>query len=306
MNLVFFGMSGPLSRVALEALIGAGLIPRAIVTPALAGGPTLATPRSIGSSMAFGRRPLPSLSPLAPVGLAALASEHALPVIEVRSARSPDMVDEVRRFMPDLVAVVCFPWRLPEELLYVPRLGCVNLHPSLLPENRGPDPLFWTFRHGDIRTGVTAHLMTTQFDAGPVVRQAELPVEDGLSEALLERRCADLGGRVLVEAISGLADGSLKPAPQDERRATYFGQPGPLDYVIEPEWSARRCENFTRGVIGRGQPILLRVDGTTYRVVEPLGVSDDDPAHADQPRGADGTVVLRRPPGVWRARVTPL
>lgn len=307
MNLVFFGMSGPLARGALEALLSARLVPRAIVTPALAGGPIFTMSRLTGSTHSVGRHPLPSLTPLAQTGLAALASAHAIPLLEIGSARAIGTHDAIRAFEPDVIAVACFPWRLPEALLAMPRLGGVNLHPSLLPENRGPDPLFWTFRHGDTRTGVTVHLMTAELDAGPILRQTAIPVEDGLSETVLERRCAETGGRLLVEAVAGLVAGrEPTPVPQDERGATYYGQPSALDYVIESDWSARRCENFTRGVIGRGQPVLIHVNGVTYRIVEPLGVVEDELASNDASMLTNGIVTLRRRTGVWRARVAPL
>lgn len=304
MNVVLFGMSGLLSSHALQALIGAGLAPRAIVTPALPGVPAIPAPPTIDSMRMYGRRPLPTLAQ-PPTGLAALAKEHAIPLLEIRSIRSGGTQERIRAFAPDLIVVACFPWRFPVPLLAIPRIGCLNVHPSLLPENRGPDPLFWTFRHGDRRTGVTIHLMTEALDAGPIARQAEIPVEDGVSEALLEQSCAQVGGQLLVEAVFALAGGSLVPTPQDEQHATYYPQPGPLDYVIEPEWSARQCENFTRGVIGRGQPILIRVAGVTYRVVEPLGVADQPPPDG-VPQLADDILVVRPPPGAWRARVMPL
>lgn len=305
MNLVLFGMSGPLARLSLEALLHAGITPVAIVTPALARGPVIGPPTTSGLVRASGRRPLPSLTPVAPVSLAALASEHSIPLIDVRSVRSPKTIDAVRALKPDLIAVACFPWRLPAELLAMPRLGCVNVHPSLLPENRGPDPLFWTFRHGEIHTGVTIHLMTEAFDAGPILRQEKIAVANGISEALLERQCAEVGGKLLVEVVTGIARGSLTPVPQDERRATYYPQPGPLDYIIDPEWSAQRCENFARGVIGRGHPIHLRTDSATYRVLEPLGAAEDGPARGGA-QLTDGILTVRRPSGVWRARVAPV
>ena len=304
MNLVFFGMSGQFSRLPLEALIRDGLTPRAIVTPGLASGP-IASPVKLGASAAPGRRELPSLTPLTLGGLGSVAAAHGIPFHEIRTLSSQRTLDSLAAMEPDLIVVACFPWRLPSALLRMPRLGCVNLHPSLLPLNRGPDPLFWTFRNGEAHIGVTVHQMTPIFDAGAILLQRAIPVEDGVTEAILERRCAEIGGPLLVEALRRLAMGSITPEPQDERRATTYPAPGQMDYMIDPAWSARRCENFTCGVMGRGRPITIQLGDGVYRIIEPLGYANEETLDAVYRRDGD-VVTLRRAPGVWRARVAPL
>lgn len=305
MNIVFFGMSGPLSRLALRALIRQGITPSAILTPALASGPVIPPSRLRGSGAAAGRRWLPTLEPLAPSGLADVAASHDIRLFEVRSVRSPETLATLARFQPDLIAVACFPWRLPDALLHLPRLGCINLHPSLLPRNRGPDPLFWTFRTGEAETGVTVHQMTTELDAGPILVQRAIPVQPGVSEVALEIRCGVIGGGLLAHAVYGLESGSIAPTPQDERLATQYPSPGPEVYAIDLSWSARRCDNFTRGIIGRGQPITVSLGSIVYRVVEPLGVAPDETLGAPYLLSGD-KLALRCGEGVWRARVAPL
>src|SRR6185503_3137322 len=120
----------------------------------------------------------------------------------------------------DAIAVACFSRRLPASLLRLPRLGCLNVHPSLLPAHRGPDPLFWIFHDGDEAGGVTIHLMDEGFDTGPIVLQENVALSDDMTVAELDRTCARLGGELLAEALFGLAAGTIQPEPQDASRAS--------------------------------------------------------------------------------------
>ncbi|HKV84484.1 MAG TPA: formyltransferase family protein [Ktedonobacterales bacterium] len=306
MNVVFFGMSGQFSRIPLDALIQAGYTVSLIVTPALsrrAGPPVARIPPPTVASPST-RRSLPLLEPIAPGGLMGTAASHAIPVIEASKLSLPELLDTVAANAPEVMVAACFPWRLPAPLLALPRLGCLNLHPSLLPDNRGPDPLFWAFRRGDDRTGVTVHLMDAGYDSGAIVAQREIAIVDGVTLTALERECAEVGGRLLVEAVADLATRGSLATPQDESRATAYPAPRAEDFLISPQWTARHCENFTRGLIGSGRQILLRLANDLFQVIEPLGYDENtsDLAVPYQLRG--DTVSLRCASGVWRARVT--
>jgi methionyl-tRNA formyltransferase len=306
MNVVFFGMSGQFSRIPLEALLQARYAVRAIVTPALNGaaGPPVARIPPSAAVMPSSRRSLPLLEPITTGGLMGLAAAHAIPVVEVGGLSAPAILDTIAAFAPDVVVAACFPWRLPEPLLALPRLGCLNLHPSLLPENRGPDPLFWAFRRGDDHTGVTVHLMNAGYDRGAILAQREIAMMDGVTVSALERVCAVVGGRLLVEALAELAVGTRAPIPQDESRATAYPAPRADDFLISPQWTARHCENFTRGLIGAGRPILLTLGNELFQVIEPLGY-DNETGNVPQAYHMRGDIVsLRCSTGLWRARVT--
>src|SRR5205823_3279104 len=97
---------------------------------------------------------------------------------------------------------------LPPELLDVPRVGCLNVHPSLLPAHRGPAPLFWTFRHGDPLAGLTVHWMDEGIDTGDIALQEEIPVAEGTSGLDLQRECLERGARLLVEVVQAVATGT--------------------------------------------------------------------------------------------------
>jgi methionyl-tRNA formyltransferase len=297
-SVVYLGMSGALSSLPLSALLEAGFPVRAVVTPTFAG---VSPPAPTAPSPAVPRREVPLLAPVAPT-IRRLAADHAIPLVEVADLHASATYDALASYAPDAICVSCFPWRLPPAILRLPRLGCLNVHPSLLPDNRGPDPLFWTFRRGDATTDVTIHLMDEGFDTGPVLEQGSISVPDGISEALLERTCAEIGARLLVEALAALATGAAQPQSQDESRATRYPPPTPDDYHITPDRPARWAYNFACGLIGRGQPILIMAPSAAFRLRAPVGYAEDEAL--DRPWRLDGEILaLRCAPGVFRARV---
>ena len=302
-SILFFGLSGILSALPFRALLDAGGDVRALVLPFTAGLPALpAAPAGI--SVPHGR-PVPLAAP-PQRNARQLAEERGIPVLRVASLRRPDALATLAAFAPDLICVSCFSLRLPPEVLRLPRLGCVNLHPSLLPDNRGPDPLFWTFQRGDATTGVTIHLMDEGFDTGPILAQERVEVPAGVGEAQLERALAKLGGALLTRTLDMLAGGTAHPMPQDESVATYYPLPAPDDYTIHAAWPAARAYRFARGIAGRGEPITIAAPGARFRLLTPLGY--DETAAQDAPWRLDGegTLSLRCAPGIFRARVAPL
>ncbi len=263
-RVVYFGMFGVLSRAPLAALLDAGVDVRAVVVPPRGDdAPSGVAVRRLLPPADFGARSR-SLPELLRQTVVELAWERDIPVLEVGRLSGPgsrEALDTLAGLRPDLVAVSCFPSRFPPELLALPPLGCLNLHPSLLPANRGPDPLFWTFREGFERTGVTVHLMDGGLDSGPIVAQEGFELSDGLTASELELRCAALGGELLVEAVRGLAGGMVAPVPQDEARASVYGFPTPGDFVVTPDRPARWAFNFIRGTAGWGRPHVLDLGG---------------------------------------------
>ncbi len=308
-HVVFFGMSGAFSSPPLEALLAAGVVVRAVVMPALADAASApaSPPFTVlppASTSATGRRALPLLAPAAGRTIRQIAGEHGIPVLEVARLRDPLTLAALAAFEPDAICVACFSRRLPEAVLRLPRLGCLNVHPSLLPDNRGPDPLFWTFQRGDAVTGATVHLMDAGLDSGPIVAQRQLTIPDGITEAALEQRCASLGGELLVAALRGLMGGTLRPLPQDAARATIYPWPDSQDYTITSNRSARWAYNFARGLAARAQPITIVTPDATFQLVAALDYSADNTL--DTPwRLVGDELWLRCVAGVFHARIVP-
>jgi methionyl-tRNA formyltransferase len=315
LRIVYFGMVGRFSLPPLEELLDAGHSISAIVTPRLenggvpdsvlaAGAP--APPRATLHKLP---RPVPQLAPPILRNIRQIAAREEIPLMEVEHPGAASMQDLPRRIAamrPHAICVACFPYRLPQDIIRIPLLGSLNVHPSLLPDNRGPDPLFWTFQRGDAFTGVTIHLMDAGLDTGPILRQKRLEVPDGISEQLLLQRLADCGAELLREALCGLAAGRIQPLPQENARATRYPFPDSEDFVITPERPARWAYNFACGLYAREVPIFIQVEDRRFRLVEPVNFHDTEtlPGRVWQLDGQ--ALAIACTPGVFRARVAPL
>lgn len=149
-------------------------------------------------------------------------------------------------YEPDVVVCYGIPWRLPASVLRAPRVGVLNVHPSLLPRHRGPMPVHWAVRHGDEETGVTVHWMDEAFDSGPIVAQrGGIPLPDDLAgDVVFAQVRATI--RALVPEALALAEDGFAGTPQDESRASYEGFMGPESAVIDWSRPAREVHNLVR------------------------------------------------------------
>jgi methionyl-tRNA formyltransferase len=299
-SVIYFGTTGAFSAPPLSALLRAEHDVRAVVLSAL---DPVQPIRHIPVTKAPARgRSLPLLASHGNQNVVALAAEREIPVWEVGDLRASETRETLAGYAPDALCVACFARKLPASLLSFPRLGALNVHPSLLPDNRGPDPLFWTFWRGAESTGVTIHLMNERFDAGPILAQQGEPVADGMTEAALEARLASLGGELLVRSLSALQDGSARAQPQDEAQATSFPWPSTEDYVVTPAWPARRAHRFLTGIAQRSEPARIALDGATLICRTALGYESQ--ATLDTPWRLEGDLLTARlSPGVLRARI---
>ena len=299
-SVIYFGTTGAFSAPPLEALLRAGYDVRAVVIAALDRAQPI---RRVPVTKAPTRgRALPLLAAQGDQNIVSLAAERKIPVWEVGDLRASATRETLAGYAPDALCVACFARKLPASVLSLPRLGALNVHPSLLPDNRGPDPLFWTFWRGDEATGVTIHLMDERFDTGPILAQQGEPVPDGMTEAALEARLATLGGELLDRSLDALADGSAHPQPQDERQATSFPWPSADDYVVTPAWTARRAYRFLTGIAQRSEPARITLDGATFVIQEVLGYEAQ--TRLDAPWRLEGDLLTARlSPGVLRATI---
>lgn len=308
LNVVYFGLSGAFSVPPLEALLEAGFAIRAVVIPALSPANSSATPPPYtqyiqpSSSPVSNRRAVPLLIMNPARTIVQIAARHTIPVLEVKRLRDPATLVMIASYKPDVLCVSCFSQRIPQEIIDIPRLGCLNVHPSLLPDNRGPDPLFWTFRRGDAFTGVTIHLMDERLDTGPILLQEQVNVQEGITEASLEKQCATIGGALLVRAIQGMDTGSIIPTPQNEMIASIYSWPAEDDYSITPNRSARWAYNFACGIAARTHPITIITSERTFRLIAPLSYDATETIGA--PFVLEGELLsLQCTPGVFRARI---
>ena len=228
-----------------------------------------------------------------------VATAAGIPVHWVRSAAAA--TDAMRTVAAEIAVAACFPWRLPRAARELPSLGILNVHPSLLPAGRGPDPVFWTFRRGEPITGVTVHQMDAGFDTGPIVAQAEIAVPAGIRAPDLERELMTLGGKMLVVAVPALAAGTLQPWPQPMEGASYSPAPAAADWTMTSSLPAAWAWRFARGVAPLGGP-LTAIAGEAIPVVDALDWSPHETLPQRVIDDGDGTVRVRFAPGWVRFR----
>jgi methionyl-tRNA formyltransferase len=192
-------------------------------------------------------------------------------VWEVQRLADTETLTTLGAYHPDVICVACFPLRLPRVLIDLPRLGCLNIHPSLLPANRGPVPLFWTFRAGHETTGVTIHLIDEGMDSGDILAQEPVPVPDGISYDALEFQCTQQGKTLLARTIWKLYNGQAVRTPQDPTRSSYHPFPAQKDFsLVAEDWAARYIYNFVRGIHTWENPILLQTGKKIFHVHDAL------------------------------------
>lgn len=149
-----------------------------------------------------------------------LALERGLPLLQPEKMRAPGVLETLKHWDPDLIAVTAFGRILPKEILNLPRFRCVNVHASLLPRYRGAAPIQWAIINGEEETGITIMLMDEGMDTGPILNQEKVPIFPEEVAGELSVRLAQIGGKLLVEAIQALEDGRLVARSQQEEEAT--------------------------------------------------------------------------------------
>jgi methionyl-tRNA formyltransferase len=217
-----------------------------------------------------------------PTAVAEAARALSLPLREVETVTRGRGFDAIRDHAPDVLVVVAYGEILPEEVLDAPRVASVNLHFSLLPRLRGADPVRRAILEGHPVTGVTTMRMDEGLDTGPILLQAEVPVEEHDDAGRLGTRLAERGGGLLVETLDGLEAGSIEERPQDEARATMAPKLRPEEEWID--WSEDR-DAVLRRIRGLAPDPGAR---TTFRG-SILKILRARPGQAD---GAPGEVVL--------------
>ncbi|MEM1087525.1 MAG: methionyl-tRNA formyltransferase [Pseudomonadota bacterium] len=171
--------------------------------------------------------------------------------IEVRTPKSLKNVPEQAEFAAlnlDAAVVVAYGLILPRAVLDAPRLGCMNMHASLLPRWRGAAPIHRAIMAGDAETGVQAMIMEAGLDTGPVLATAKTPILDTDTTGSVHDRLASLAAGLAVTAMEGLANGSLKPVAQPEDGITYAHKVGAEDQRIDWTKSAREVDCQVRGL----------------------------------------------------------
>lgn len=185
-----------------------------------------------------------------------VAMEHNVPVIQPHALRHKETVDELANFGPDLIIVAAWGHILPPEVLSLPRFGCLNVHPSLLPRHRGPSPVINALLCGDELTGISIMVMDTGMDSGPVLAQRKIGVSPTDTTGTLTPKLAQVGAELLLDVLPRWLAGKLEPWPQDEGQATYSKLISKEDGEIDWELSALEISRQVRAMTPGQEAIL--------------------------------------------------
>ncbi len=150
-----------------------------------------------------------------------LALERQIPIVQPETFESSRVVDELASLHPELIIVTAFGFILPPEALSLPKFGCLNVHPSLLPRHRGPSPVTSAILCGDELAGVTIMLMDAGLDTGPILAQEKARISRTDTAGSLGAKLADVGARLLLQTLPRWLGGDLEPQAQDESQVTY-------------------------------------------------------------------------------------
>ncbi len=149
------------------------------------------------------------------------AQRHNLAIYQPDNLKAAQTVAELEAIKPDLIITAAYGQILSQRVLEIPRFGCINLHPSLLPLYRGVSPVPAALLAGDEFTGVTIMLADPGIDTGPILAQARIPVMAEDTTGTLTEKLAAIGSQLLLDVIPRWAAGQLKPHPQDNTAASY-------------------------------------------------------------------------------------
>ena len=183
---------------------------------------------------------------LSPTPVKELAQELNIPVLTPSKMKDEALIERLKSENADFFVVVAYGKILPKEILDIPKLGCINIHASLLPEYRGAAPIQWSIIDGKKKTGITTMLMDEGLDTGDILKQYELPIADDETGGSLFDKLAILGGEAIADTIANFK--SITPTPQGEATTEYAKMISKQMGEIDFNKSATEIERLIRGM----------------------------------------------------------
>lgn len=175
-----------------------------------------------------------------------IALKHNIPVFQPSTLKTSEAQQELAALQPDLLIVVAYGLILPQTVLDIPKLGCINSHASLLPRWRGAAPIQRAIQAGDKETGITVMQMEAGLDTGPMLLKAMIPITEQDTGGSLHDRLAELGSKTLVKAIDGILARQLTPEKQDDTLACYAHKLNKDEAEIDWQITAQNLANTIR------------------------------------------------------------
>jgi methionyl-tRNA formyltransferase len=188
-----------------------------------------------------GRKNIPVSSPVE-----LTAEKYNIPTVQPKVIDS--FADEIKKLNPDIIVLSAYGQIISEKILLIPRYGCLNIHPSLLPLWRGPSPIQRAILNGDEKTGVSLMKMVSKVDAGPIFCQKEIGIEKKDDFPVLRDKLAEMASEMIAETLPKIFSDKIIPSPQDESKATYAKmlskEEGKIDWQKPADYLERQIRAF--------------------------------------------------------------
>lgn len=166
----------------------------------------------------------------------------------VKIRKNQEFIDEIKELNPDVICVVAYGKILPKEILDIPKLGCINVHGSLLPKYRGAAPIQWAILNGDKKTGITTMYMDVGMDTGDMILKQEVDIDDNETTGELWDKLSKIGGNLLVETLKQIENGT---APREKQGDDFSVAPMLNKEMAKIDWenkTAQEIKNLVRGL----------------------------------------------------------
>lgn len=206
--------------------------------------------------------------------LALLANQQNIPLIDL-SQPVDHIVQSCSEFSIDVILMSCYSKRLPAELIQLGSKGCFNMHPSLLPEYRGSEPIFWQMKQAS-DVGVSWHKVSRDLDAGDIVTQQKVFLDDGLSYTQICQVLAEKGAVLMLSLLSDIMADSLVATVQNPELASYYPYPEKQDFVVETTWTAQHAYNFMTATQSFGYGFQCQIDGHHYLLARAIDFDNNE------------------------------
>ncbi|TLS37317.1 methionyl-tRNA formyltransferase [Pseudalkalibacillus caeni] len=202
---------------------------------------------------------------LTPPPVKVAAEDHNIPILQPEKVKQPEEYQKILALKPDLIVTAAFGQILPKALLDFPEYGCINVHASLLPEFRGGAPIHYSILKGKKETGVTIMYMVEKLDAGDIISQVKVPIEEEDHVGTLHDKLSVAGAELLSETIPKLIDGEVSPQKQNEDEVTFSPNIKREEEEINWSESGESIYNQIRGL--HPWPVAYTsLDGKTLKV----------------------------------------
>ncbi len=199
-----------------------------------------------------------------------LALQHGTPVYQPENMKDGTAFKILEDIQPELIIAVAYGNLLPEQILNLPKYGCINIHGSILPKYRGSAPIQWTVLNGDETAGVTSMFLNKGMDTGDIIFTRETPVGNDETSGQLFDRLAVLGGELLCDTVRAIENGTAPRTPQNEALASYAPPLTKEQSVIDFSDSCKNILNKIRGL--NPWPVAkAEIGGTQFKVFAAFG-----------------------------------